>query len=147
MQEFYWIFNGDYVTTARGIDAVDHRCQGRGLTRTGGTCYEDQPTSFLDDPVDHRWQSELCAVLGVIGNDAKYDTDSAALLKDVGAKSSKTRNSVADVHFRNFFETLFLAIRHHGESHVERVVLFQSGSFGDRVQLTCNAHHWECTHF
>src|ERR1044071_2480979 len=50
---------------------------------------------------------------------------------------------VSDVHFRNFFESLLLTIRHHREGHVETVFGLQTRSIFDGVELAGDTHNGE----
>src|SRR6266498_6020759 len=96
VQEFYWIFNGDNVTTSRRINPLDHRCQRCRLTRTRRTGYQDQTAPFICDLVDDNGQTKFGRIPRLVGNNAQNDTYSAALLKDIGAKSSDSTDAVAN---------------------------------------------------
>ncbi len=77
------------MSAARGVDAVDHRGERGRLPGTGRAGDENESTSFLGNPLDDRGKTELRHALVVIGNNAQHDTDRAALLKDVGAKTAQ----------------------------------------------------------
>ena len=121
MQEFDWIFDRDDVSGTRRVDAVDHRCQRRRLSRTSRAGHQDQTAPLFGDLVDHRRQSQRRGAAALIGNHAQHDAHRSALLKNVRAKSAQSVNAVRDVYFRNFLELLFLPVRHHRKRHIEGV--------------------------
>src|ERR1044072_1011143 len=121
MQKLDWIFDGDDVTAARGVDAIDHRRKRRRFTGTGRPRDEDQTTTFLGNRIDYARQTELSSRLRVIGNNAEHDADRAALLKNVCSETSETGYAIADIDFRNLFKALLLPVGHHRESHVQSV--------------------------
>src|SRR5205085_7947965 len=90
MQKFDRIFDGDDVTAARRVNAIDHRrqrCRLSGSSRAGD---EDETAPFLGDLLYDRRQTELCNALRVIGNNAQHNTHRAALLKKVCTKASQS---------------------------------------------------------
>jgi hypothetical protein len=146
MQKLDWIFDGDDVTTAGGVDAVDHRRERRRFAGTGCARDEDQATTFLGNRIDYAWQTKLRGCLRVIGNDAEHDADSAALLKNVCPEATQPGDAITDIDFRNLFEALLLPVGHHRESHVQRVFRLQPRSVSDGVEFAADTHHGERSH-
>src|SRR5437879_5286983 len=122
MQKLDRVLDGDDVSRTRRVDSIDHRCERRGLSRSGGAGYQNQPAALVGDAVDYRRQAKLHAVLALIGNDPQHDADAAALLKNVSAKSAQTFDAVSNVDLRVVFIFMLLPIRHNLECHVSRVL-------------------------
>src|SRR5207249_10684223 len=97
VQELNWIFNGDDVARTSRINAIDHcgqRCRFAGSSRAGD---QVQTASLFCDSSNHSRQAKCHGISALIGNHTKNDTDSAALLKDVRAKTTQAFDAVCDV--------------------------------------------------
>src|SRR4029453_11744890 len=99
--------------------------------------------SFFFYAINDWWETKLCGALCLVRNDAQNDADSSPLLKDIGAKTTQPANPVCNVYFRNFFEPLLLAVRHHGKCHVESVFRLESRCVSNRMEFATYAHDWK----
>jgi hypothetical protein len=62
MQKLDRVFDGDDVSAARGVDAIDHRRERCRFARTGRSGDEDQSTAFFGDLIDHGGRPSWAAV-------------------------------------------------------------------------------------
>jgi len=79
-------------------------------------------------------------------DDAKHQTDVAALLKDVDTEPSQAGDAVSHVDFRGFFEFLLLARGHHAKRHVEHVLGRDTRLVGERNEVAIDAQVRIVTH-
>jgi hypothetical protein len=121
VQKFDWVFDGDDVLGASGIDAVHHGSEGRGLTGARNARYQDKAARHIANLLDHLGQKELVERANLGGNHAEHKADVAALLKHVDTEASQAGDAVGHIDFRGLFEFLFLTSRHHAESHIQHV--------------------------
>ncbi len=59
MQDLDGILEGQDVDRLRGVDVLDHRCEGCRLAGAGRPGDQDQPARKLGKLPHHRWQAEL----------------------------------------------------------------------------------------
>ena len=87
----------DDVAAVGAVDVVDHRREGRGLPRAGGSGEQDQSTLLLGDVGDHRRQAEVSCGTHEEGDHASDDRDRAALAEGVDAEAGDTVDGVGEV--------------------------------------------------
>ena len=139
MQKFDRVFDGDDVLGARRVDAIDHRGQRRRFAGAGDAGDQHQAARHVADLLHHLGQEQFVERADLGRNDAKHQSDVAALLKDVDTEASQAGNAVRHVDFRGLFEFLLLARGHHAERHVQHVFGGDARLVGQRHQVAINA--------
>ncbi len=134
MQELDGVFDGDQMVGAVGIDAVDHRCQRRGLTRTRGSRNQHQPALLFANFGDYGREVQFFRGANLRRNDAQHHTDVAALLKNVDTETAQACDAIGHIQLRRFLELLLLAVRHHAERHREHLFRGDARHVGQRGQ-------------
>src|SRR4051812_4238796 len=104
MDEFDRVLDRKDVLMARGVDTVDHRRERRGLTGTGRTCDQDQPTGATAQVSDDPGQAKVLECLYLIRDRAKDRTNGLFLLKDVYAESRYPIQADREIEFLMFGE-------------------------------------------
>ena len=139
MKKFDGVFDGDEVIGAVGVDAVDHRSEGGGLTRTGGSGDEHEAALLFANFVNDVREIEFLDSANFGRDDAENHADVAALLENVDAEAAQAGDAVGHVKLGGFLELLFLAVGHHAERHGEHFFWCDAGNFADRSQQAVNA--------
>ena len=121
------------------VDAIDHRRQRRGLTGTGDAGDQHQPARHVANLLHHFGQEQFVERANLGGNDAKHQSDVAALLEDVHTEAAQPGDAVGHIDFRGLFEFLFLPRRHHAEGHVQHVFRGDARLVGQRQQFAVDA--------
>src|SRR5262249_1343052 len=74
-------------------------------------------------------------------DDAKDESDRAALLKDVAAKTAEAGDAVGQVDFLRVLQLLPLAGGHDGGAHGDDVLVIEPFFFAGGDELPADAHH------
>ncbi len=135
MQKFDRIFNGDDVFRARRVNAVDHGREGRGLAGAGDAGDQHQAARHVANLFHNFGQIKFVERANFGRNDAQHQANVAALLKHVYTEASQAGDAVGHIDFRALFEFLFLAGRHHAESHGQHVFGADARLIGQRHQF------------
>src|SRR5262245_13227059 len=131
MQKLDGVFDGDEVIGARGVDAIDHRGEGGGLTGTGGASDENESALLLANLVDHVGKVQFFGSANLGWNHAENHAHVATLLENVNAETPETRDAVSHVQLSAFLELLLLPVGHHAKGHGEHFFGRDAGNVGD----------------
>src|SRR5262245_49280221 len=95
-----------------GVTVVDHGCEGRGLSRTGGSHDQNQPT-FRHGDVFYDWrQAQLLDRLDLGLDMSKDQADVPSLPKNVDTEPAELLIVEGQVHFHFFLEFSALLTAH-----------------------------------
>ena len=139
VQEFDWVFDGDDMLGAGGVDAIDHGSERGGLARAGDARNQDEAARHVANLLNDFWQVEFIERADLGGNDSEHQSHVAALLKDVYTEAAQSGHAVGHVDFGGLFELLLLARRHHAERHSQHVLGSNAGLVGQRMQFAVDA--------
>ncbi len=112
MEEFYGVLDGDDVAAAIGVDVVDHRGQGGGLSGAGCAGDEDEAARFLGEFAYGVGEVEVGEGEVGVGDMPEDKSNGSALSEDVDAEAPKSADADGEVHFGCAFEALDLFLGH-----------------------------------
>ena len=139
MQKFNRILNRNNMFRPRRVHPINHRRQRSRFTRPGHPRDQHQPARHLANLLNHLGQIKLIQRPNLSRNDAQHQPHIPPLLKHVHTKPPQASNAVRHVDFRDFFEFLFLARRHHAERHGQHVFGSDTRLIGQRHQFAVNS--------
>ncbi len=100
------------MVVALGVDFVDHGRQRRGLAGPGGAGHQDQSTRLVAKFCDHGGQAQLVKILDFKRNHTEHGRGRAALIENVGTKTSEALQTERKVQFKAFLEAMLLRVGH-----------------------------------
>src|SRR3954449_3292758 len=97
MHELDGVLDRDDVVLPAAVDRVDHRRERRRLPRTGRAGDQHEPAMLVSQLFHALRQGELVEIWNLLGDEAKRDTDRAALPVTVDAEAPQTFGHVGRV--------------------------------------------------
>lgn len=104
VDELNRIFHGDDMAGMDGVTVVDHGCEGRGFSGSGGSDYQHQPALRHGDVLHNRRQAQLLDSLDLGFDMPKDQAHVPSLPENIDTETAELLIVKGQVHFHFFFE-------------------------------------------
>ena len=136
VEELDGVLDGDHVAVPVGVDVVDHGCQRRGFTGTGGAGDQDQAFPFLADLLEDLRQVQLIQGGRVRGHDPEDHAVAAPLLEAVDPEPGHGAQAVGKVNLVGGLEFRLLIFVQKAVGHIVDVFITELLIIAHRDQRT-----------
>ena len=122
------------------VDIVDHRCQRRRLTGSGGASNQHQAAGHHGYIAENLTHTQIFHCKNLTRNRTKYACSPAILIKCVNSKTGKPRHLEGEISFKELFVVLALFVIHDVVDQFMDLLVLHGGEV-DATNITIDTNH------